>query len=62
LLAEEMKKQAGPEEPLYTPSPLKYRSRPGTASRIHPLAESGELLKNAPSVKGDYFKVANIIE
>ncbi len=61
-LAEEMKKHARQEEPLYSPCPMKYRSRPGTVCRTHPLAESGELLKNAPSVKGDYFKVANIIE
>jgi len=38
------------------------RTRPGTEARRSPLAQSGDLLKNAPSVKGDYFKVAGILE
>ena len=31
-------------------------------ARTSPLAESGEIFKNAPAVKGDYFKVAGILE
>lgn len=59
LLAE----NAGPEEePLFRVTDITGRARPGDKARIHPLAADGELLKNAPAVKGDYFKVANIIE
>jgi len=36
--------------------------RDGKTARMHPLAENGALLKNAPGVKGDYFKVVNILE
>lgn len=50
------------EEPLYSVSNTANRTRPGNEARIHPLAADGELLRNAPAVKGDYFKVANIIE
>ena len=27
-----------------------------------PLAEAGQLFKNAPAVKGAYFKVASVLE
>ena len=49
-------------EPLYSVIPLPNRTRPGREAKTHPLVEEGELLKNAPAVKGDYFKVANILE
>lgn len=61
-LAKEVKDSANQEEPLFSPRPLKYQTRSGDAARVHPLAQSGELLKNAPAVKGDYFKVASILE
>lgn len=50
------------EEPMFGVNDLANRTRPGEKARIHPLAADGELLRNAPAVKGDYFKVANIIE
>lgn len=54
---------AGPdEEPLFAVTSIANRTRPGDKARIHPLAADGEFLRNAPAVKGDYFRVANIIE
>ncbi len=50
------------EEPMFSANELENRMRPGDKSRVHPLAANGELMRNAPSTKGDYFKVANIIE
>ncbi len=54
--------QAGTEEPLYTVVPVANRTRPGTEDKRSELARAGDLLKNAPSVKGDYFRVASILE
>lgn len=52
-----------PEEPPTTsvlPAASRYRDiEPGTRS---PFVETGELFKNAPAVKGDFFKVASILE
>jgi aspartyl-tRNA synthetase len=53
---------AGDLEPVYSVISLKNRTRQGTEARINPLAEKKELFKNAPAVKGDYFKVASILE
>jgi aspartyl-tRNA synthetase len=52
----------GNREPAYTVLSLKNRTRQGTEARINQLAEKKELLKNAPAVKGGYFKVASILE
>jgi len=54
--------KAGDEEPLYSVAPVADRTRPGVEASRSELAQSGELLKNAPSTKGDYFKVASILE
>ena len=54
--------KAGDVEPMYSVVPLVNRMRPGTEERQSELAQSGRLLKSAPSVKGDYFKVAGILE
>ena len=54
--------RAGSEEPLFSVITPASRPRTGTEPRVCPLADSGELLKNAPAVKGDCFKVANILE
>ena len=61
-LAQTVNEHAGDEEPLYSVAPAADRGRPGTQPTICPLAEDRELLKNAPAVKGDYFKVDNILE
>ena len=41
---------------------LQNRTRPGREAAAHFGVENGDLLANAPEVKGDFFKVANIIE
>ncbi len=56
------KEKAGSEEPIRTVTPVSNRMRPGTKEQRSELAESGKLLKSAPSVKGNYFKVASILE
>ena len=61
-LAAVVNERAGNEEPLYSVVEAANRTRSGNEPRISPLADSGELLKNAPARKGDYFKVANILE
>jgi len=61
-MAERVQAQAGNAEPAFSVSALKNRFRDGGSPARCPHAQSGELFKNAPSVKGDYFKVATIIE
>ena len=62
-IARALADNAGPaEEPLFGVTDIGNRTRPGDKARVHPLAADGGLLRNAPAVKGDYFKVASIIE
>jgi aspartyl-tRNA synthetase len=61
-LAGLMTNHAGNREPLYSVVPLKNRTRKGTEARQSQLAEKKELFKNAPDIKGGYFKVASILE
>jgi len=61
-LARLAKEKTGSEEPIRTVAPASNRMRPGTKETRSQLAESGKLLKSAPSVKGNYFKVASILE
>ncbi len=61
-LATVVRKAAGNEEPLFTPWPSGSRMREKAPARVCPLAENGEIFKNAPSVKGDYFKVASVLD
>ncbi len=61
-LAELVNSNAGEGEPLFSVVPLANRTRKGTESRTSPLAEKGEIFKNAPAEKGGYFKVASILE
>ena len=52
----------GAQTPLFTVvRSEKSRWEKGEAS-VSPLAEAGEIFKHAPAVKGDYFKVASILE
>lgn len=53
---------AGDEEPLFSLATGKNKLRVSPEPRRHPAAENGELFKNAPSVKGDFFKTATIME
>ena len=54
--------KVGEEEPICTVAPVANRTRPGTQERRSPLSQTGQLLKGAPAVKGNYFKVASILE
>lgn len=49
-------------EPLFSVVAPVNRMREGKEARISPLADKGDLFKNAPSLKGGYFKVASILE
>ncbi|HNT34059.1 MAG TPA: aspartate--tRNA ligase, partial [bacterium] len=62
LLTKAVREHAGDEEPLYSVTSADPVFRAGKEARVHPHAQSGELMKNAPAVKGDYFKVVNILE
>jgi len=61
-LAAQVHDLAGAEEPIRSVAPAAGKTRPGAEAIRSPLAETGQLLKSAPAVKGNYFKVANIIE
>lgn len=61
-LAEDVMQHTVDDEPLYNVISLKNRMRPGDKPQVHPAAEDGALLSNAPAIKGNYFKVANILE
>jgi len=49
-------------EPAISVSQSQNRFREGSKATRSPMVQSGDLFKNAPSVKGDYFKVATILE
>jgi aspartyl-tRNA synthetase len=61
-LADLIDSQCGEDEPLFSIVAAANHTRAGTDARISPLAEKGELFKNAPDVKGGHFKVASILE
>ncbi|NLC70382.1 MAG: aspartate--tRNA ligase [Desulfuromonadaceae bacterium] len=61
-LADQAETLAEDEEPIRSPVPAAHRTRPGAEAKRSPLAETGQLLKNSPAVKGNYFKVATILE
>ncbi|MFW6142626.1 MAG: aspartate--tRNA ligase [Desulfovermiculus sp.] len=54
--------KAGNEAPIRSVAPAVNRTRPGIQAFRSPLAKSGRFLENAPAVKGNYFKVASILE
>lgn len=60
--AEKVDRLAGTEAPMFSPAPSADHTRPGREPRVSPLSESGELFKNAPAVKGRFFKTAGILE
>ncbi len=61
-LAELMERRSGDDEPVLSPVTVTNRMREKAPAAIAALSTSGELLKNAPSVKGNYFKVASILD
>jgi aspartyl-tRNA synthetase len=61
-MAELVNERAGSEDPVFAVDGLANRFRDGDRARTHPLVEQGELLQNAPAVRGGFFKVANVLE
>jgi len=61
-LAESAKKRRGDEDPLFSVATIYNRTRKGDKAKRSRLAEEGELFKNAPDVKGNFFKVPSILE
>lgn len=49
-------------EPLFSVVAPANRTRDGREARINPLAEKGDFYRNAPAVKGAFYKVASILE
>ena len=54
--------KAGTEAPAYGVAPVSNRTRPGAEAKRSELSQAGRLLKSAPSVKGNYYRVSNILE
>ncbi|MBM4329918.1 MAG: aspartate--tRNA ligase [Deltaproteobacteria bacterium] len=61
-LAGLVKERAGKEDPIFSVLRLANRTRQNATGKPSPLAEKGELFKNAPAMKGHFFKVASILE
>jgi aspartyl-tRNA synthetase len=63
-MAERVTAQAGDkeQEPAFSVFVLENRFRDGSSPKPCTQTGIGELFKNAPAVKGDFFKVATIIE
>ncbi|MDD5475639.1 MAG: Asp-tRNA(Asn)/Glu-tRNA(Gln) amidotransferase GatCAB subunit C, partial [Syntrophales bacterium] len=62
-MAEIVEAAAGNEDPLFSVLPVgANRLREGATARRHEGVEGRDLFKNAPSMKGDFFKVASILE
>lgn len=62
VLSETVGRYDGDDEPMFSVVAVLNRIRPGTEPRTSPLAEKGELFRNAPAMKGGYFKVAGVLE
>ncbi len=60
--ADLIRSRGGEDEPMFSVVTVANRTRQGGEPRISPLAEKGEIFKNAPSLKGGYFKVASILD
>jgi aspartyl-tRNA synthetase len=61
-LAQIVNEEAKDEEPLFSVVNVTNRIRKASEPTINPLAQKGELFRNAPAVKGNFFKVASILE
>jgi len=55
-------KNAGGEDPAVSVVHVDNHMRPGIEEKRSNLSENGKLLKSAPSVKGNYYKVSGILE
>ncbi len=64
--AEEMaslaREKAGTDLPIRSVAPVANRTRKGIEAKPSALSQTGQMLKIAPSVKGNYYKVASILE
>ena len=54
--------KSGDGEPLFSVLPVQNHMRKEALAKTSRLSEAGHMLKNAPSVKGTFFKVASILE
>ena len=61
ILASAVNERTGDEDPIFNVAPLTNRTRKDAVAKRSPLAEKGEIYKNAPAVKGTYFKVPDIL-
>ena len=61
-MADAVSGNAGEYEPAISVSRGRNRFRTGKAAVRSSFVQTGDLFKNAPSAKGDYFKVASILE
>ncbi len=61
-LADTARERGGREEPLYTPVQPDPPLRTGKDPKIHPLAQDGSLLKNAPDRKDNYYRTPPVLE
>jgi len=61
-MAEGIQAHAGDGKPTFSVVALENRFREGPSPEFIPGTGTDELFKNAPAVKGDFFKVATIIE
>ena len=62
LLAAAVRERKADGEPLFTVVTPAGSMREGRNPRVSRLAANGDLFKNAPALKGGYFKVASILE
>ena len=61
-LAALLHERAGDDAPLFCVQGAENRMRKKGEARPSPQAQTGEIFKNAPAVKGAYFKVAAVLE
>jgi aspartyl-tRNA synthetase len=61
-LASRLNERSGDEEPLFCVVGAVNRMRQKGDACPSPHAKTGKIFKNAPAVKGNYFKVASILE
>ncbi len=61
-MVEHIHAHAGDTKPTFSVYAIENRFRDGVSFEVPINVETDELFKNAPAVKGDFFKVATIIE
>ena len=55
-------REAGDDEPVRSVMPAPHRTRPGIEAKRMDAAADGRLMKSAPVVKGNFYKVPAILE